>query len=119
MESRGGWRVEDLFEARRELSMLRQQLAERDVELAEFRAASDSGAIAWCAEFKRKLAERDAAIAELKQRLAATEDFTRQCADRVMAQNEKPDPVTPRADQYRALLTVAEPTHLLGGDKAR
>jgi hypothetical protein len=76
----------------------------------------------WRDEFVKveaKLAERDAAIAELKQRLAATEDFTRQYADSVMARNAKPDSVTPRADPYRALLTVAEPTHLLGGDKAR
>jgi hypothetical protein len=84
-----------------------------------------------------KLAERDAQIAQRDDRkkqqdlwvqfwyerclaaeakIAAAEEFTRQYADRVMAQNDKP---TGPPNRRFGLLTVAEPTHRLGGDKAR
>jgi hypothetical protein len=91
---------------------------------------------AWAGNMLVTVAEWDACVKDVEEaksiacywldraqgaeaKLAAAEEFTRQYADRVMATNAEPDPVTPRADHYRALLTVAEPTHRLGGDKAR
>jgi hypothetical protein len=94
-----------------EVSRLRQKLVERDAELAE-RDAVEKANLKIKDHWYRRCMDAEA-------KLAATEEFTRQYADRVMATNATPEQVIPRADSYRALLTVAEPTHRLGGDKAR
>jgi hypothetical protein len=104
---------------------LTQQLAEIDEEWKALSEAVDF----WKKSNSRweRIADGWRGRAEMAEaKLAAAEDFTRQYADRIMASHEWGGTQTTydgiAADVRRksaALLTVAEPTHRLGGDKAR